>query len=245
MRLEPNRAVRLYEMNWMQVAAYLEHDDRVVVPIGSTEQHAYLSLGTDAILAERVSLDAAEPLGVPVLPALPFGIAPYFATYPGSITLRVSSYLEVVRDILESLAGQGFRRIAVINGHSGNAPAASLIREWICQPRAPRVEVLFHTWCTGEKLVAAGSEFEPDQMHAGWVENYPWTRVKGAQIPSGAKPVLPRELAVNYTADEMRAAAGDGSMGGSYQRPEDELARVWAAAVAEVREVLEAGWLPG
>ncbi len=235
--------MHLYEMNWMQVAGYLEHDDRVVVPIGSTEQHAYLSMGTDAILAERVALDAAEPLGIPVLPALPFGIAPYFVTYPGSISLRVSSYLEVIRDILDSLAGQGFRRIAVVNGHGGNAPAAILIREWICQPREPRVEVLFHTWCTGEKLVAAGSEFETDQMHAGWIENYPWTRVEGAQIPSGSKAVLPREVAVNFSADEMRAAAGDGSMGGSYQRPDNQVAEVWAAAVAEVREVLEAGWL--
>jgi creatinine amidohydrolase len=236
--------MRLYDMNWMQVAAYLEHDDRVVVPFGSTEQHAYLSLGADAILAERVSLDAAEPLGIPVLPVLPFGITPYFATYPGTITLRVSSYLEIVRDILDSLAGQGFRRIAVINGHGGNAPAAGLIREWICRPREPRVEVLFHTWCTGEKLVAAGNEFETEQMHAGWIENHPWTRVEGARMPSGSKPALPREVAVNYTADEMRTAAGDGSMGGSYQRPDDEVAKVWAAAVAEVRELLESGWLP-
>jgi len=236
--------MRLYDMNWMQVAAYLEHDDRVVVPIGSTEQHAYLSLGTDAICAEQVSLDAAEPLGIPVLPVLPFGIAPYFATYPGSITIRVSSYIEIIRDILDSLAGQGFRRIAVINGHGGNAPAANLIRDWICEPRDPRVEVLFHTWCTGEKLVAAGNEFETDQMHAGWVENYPWTRVTGAEMPTGVKPVLPREVAVNYTAAEMRAAAGDGSMGGSYQRPDKEIEKVWAAAVAEVRELLEDGWLP-
>ena len=46
--------MRLHEMNWQAVEAYLQHDDRVVLPIGSTEQHGYLSLGTDAILAERV-----------------------------------------------------------------------------------------------------------------------------------------------------------------------------------------------
>jgi creatinine amidohydrolase/Fe(II)-dependent formamide hydrolase-like protein len=44
-----------------------------VLPLGSTEQHAYLSLATDAILAERVSVEAAEPLDVAVLPALPYG----------------------------------------------------------------------------------------------------------------------------------------------------------------------------
>ncbi|HMB75022.1 MAG TPA: creatininase family protein, partial [Kiloniellaceae bacterium] len=45
----------------MQVEAYLETDDRVAVPLGSTEQHAYLSLSVDAILSERVAAEAADP----------------------------------------------------------------------------------------------------------------------------------------------------------------------------------------
>ena len=43
-------------LNWQQVEAYLAYDDRAVVPLGSTEQHAYLSLSTDSILAERVAV---------------------------------------------------------------------------------------------------------------------------------------------------------------------------------------------
>src|SRR6266576_3115626 len=84
--------MRIFELNWMQLERYLERDDRIVLPLGSTEQHAYLSLGTDAILAERVSVEAAEPLGVPVLPALPYGLTPYFAAFPGSPTLRVDTF---------------------------------------------------------------------------------------------------------------------------------------------------------
>ena len=72
--------MRLDGCTWMQVEEYLRRDDRVVLPVGSTEQHAYLSLGTDTILAERVSVEAAEPLGVLVAPAMPFGIAPGFAS---------------------------------------------------------------------------------------------------------------------------------------------------------------------
>ena len=60
--------MRVHDMNWMQVEEYLRSDDRVVLPLGSTEQHGYLSLGVDVILSERVSVEAAEPLGVPVLP---------------------------------------------------------------------------------------------------------------------------------------------------------------------------------
>ena len=80
--------MRLYDCNWMQVEAYLERDDRIVLPVGSTEQHAYLSLATDLILAERVAVEAAEPLGVLVAPVMPFGIAPGFTAFPGTVTLR-------------------------------------------------------------------------------------------------------------------------------------------------------------
>jgi creatinine amidohydrolase/Fe(II)-dependent formamide hydrolase-like protein len=94
--------VRIRDLNWMQLEEYLEQDDRIVLPVGSTEQHAYLSLETDNILAERASLEAAEPLGVPVLPALAYGVPrsiPITTThrgrrtspgrdYPGSSCLR-------------------------------------------------------------------------------------------------------------------------------------------------------------
>ena len=113
--------MRIYEQNWMQLEAVLRREDRAVLPLGSTEQHAYLSLSTDAILAERVAVEAAEPLGVPVFPALAYGISPYFLVYPGSVSLRVETYLAVVRDILDCIAGSGFRRILLVNGHGGNA----------------------------------------------------------------------------------------------------------------------------
>src|ERR1700684_4390556 len=115
----------------MQIEEYLRHDDRVVVPIGSTEQHGYLSLGTDAILAERVSVEAAEPLGIPVLAVLPFRMAPYFTAFPGSLSLLMSTHIEVILDLLDTLAAQGFRRIAIVNGHGGNNPVQGVVREWV------------------------------------------------------------------------------------------------------------------
>src|ERR687886_852161 len=114
----------------MQLEEYLARDDRIVLPLGSVEQHAYLSLGVDVILSERVSVEAAEPLGVPVLPALPYGLTPYFAAYPGSPTLRTETYVAVLRDVLESLYGQGFRRFLLVNGHGGNDPGGEAAAAW-------------------------------------------------------------------------------------------------------------------
>ena len=53
-----------------------------------------------------MAVEAPEPLGVPVLPSLPYGLTPYFAAYPGSPTLRVGTYLAVVRELLDSLHGR-------------------------------------------------------------------------------------------------------------------------------------------
>src|SRR5881392_3277194 len=81
--------MRISEMNWMMVEEYLKRDDRCVLPLGSTEQHAYLSLSVDSILAERIAVEASEPVGVPVFPVVAYGITPYFRAFPGSITLRL------------------------------------------------------------------------------------------------------------------------------------------------------------
>ena len=70
--------MQIEKLHWKQVEDYLKTDDRCVLPIGSTEQHGLLSLSVDSILSEKVSIDAADPLGVPVFPRLNYGICPYF-----------------------------------------------------------------------------------------------------------------------------------------------------------------------
>jgi creatinine amidohydrolase len=234
--------VRLWDTNWQAIEAYLEDDDRVVVPIGSTEQHGYLSLGTDAILAERVAVEAAEPLGVPVLPVLPFGMAPYFRAFPGSMTLRISTYVEVVRDLLDTLAFQGFRRIAVVNGHGGNAPVQGLVREWLSVPREPRAQVLFTSWYAAPRVAALAESHEPDPTHGGWFENFPWTRLDGVTMPDEGKPTVPREVVAQASWADVRELTGDGSFGGSYALPDEVMAEIWQTGVAEVRELVESGW---
>jgi hypothetical protein len=52
--------VRIRDCNWMKVEEYLRRDDRAVLPLGSTEQHSYLSLSVDSILSEQVAVEAAE-----------------------------------------------------------------------------------------------------------------------------------------------------------------------------------------
>ena len=224
--------MRIRDLNWMQLEEYLARDDRILLPLGSTEQHAYLSLETDNILAERMALEAAEPLGVPVLPVLPYGVTG-FTAFPGSPTLRLNTFAAVVHDILDSLHGQGFHRIVIVNGHSGNTAAHAAVSEWLAEHET--AVVLWHEIWEGRPDEIA-AEIDPDFDHASWSENFPWTRLPGIDVPSERKPPLVRPVGAGPTA--WREALGDGSFGGLYQRPDADVLRVWEAAVEQLRERL-------
>lgn len=230
--------MRVRDLNWFQLEEYLSDDDRIVLPIGSTEQHAYLSLETDNILAGRVAEEAAEPLGVPVLPVLAYGFTPSFGAYPGSPTLRAGTLVAVVQDLLDSLRAQGFRRILIVNGHGGNAPADAARREW--GAAHGDAEVLFHNWWIGPRVWQLVQELDPGASHASWMENFPWTRLDGVELPRERKAPLPQPLP--SAREAMREVAGDGQYGGFYALPDEDVLRIWAAGVEETRELLEHGW---
>ena len=232
--------MRIAEMNWMQVEAQIARDDRGVVPVGSTEQHGYLSLSVDSILAERVAVEAAAPLGVPVFPVLNYGITPYFRSYPGSVSLRLETYHRIVTDVLESLAGVGFKRILFVNGHGGNIPGGSILQEWMNDH--PGVTVKWHNWWNAPKTAAAIDAIDRVASHASWMENFPWTRLAGVTLPAGVKPMIDLARMRLVDAAGVRALLGDGNFGGAYQKPDDDMLKVWRAGVEETREALEGPW---
>ncbi len=232
--------MKISDSNWMQVEEYLKSDDRCVVPLGSTEQHCYLSLSTDSILSERVSLEAAAPLGIPVFPVVAYGLAHHWTAFPGTITLRMETYLGLIGDILDSLAHAGFRRILFVNGHGGNMPALNYARQWLAAN--PNARVLFHNWYAAPRFAAAIREIDRVASHASWLENFAWNRLDGVEMPDGAKSAIDMASLQSLDPGEIRRIAGDGNMGGRYQRPDSEMEAVWAVGVAETRDLLADGW---
>jgi creatinine amidohydrolase len=233
--------LKISEMNWSQVESYLAKDDRAVLPTGSTEQHAQLSLAVDSILAERVSLDAAAAIGVPVFPTVNYGLTPYFMAFPGTVTLKVETFMKVIGDILDSLAAHGFKRIVIVNGHGGNAPAQSLTGEWMAA--RPGVQVKFHNWYNAPKTWKKVKEIDPVASHASWMENFPWTRLANAPAPEGGKQSVEIERIRQLSPQSVRSLLGDGNLGGLYQRQDEEMMALWQVAVDETREVIETGWM--
>jgi len=121
--------MRLEDLNWMDVEKYLQRDDRLMLVLGATEQHAYLSLLTDVKIPLALADSASQATGVLVTPPLNFGSSPYFLAYPGTLSLRVSTLIAAAEDLVRSAYNHGFRRILVLNGHGGNAPARQHLHE--------------------------------------------------------------------------------------------------------------------
>lgn len=232
--------MKISEMNWKHVEEYLKKDDRCVLPLGSTEQHAHLSLSVDSILAERIATEAAEPLGIPVFPALPYGITPYFRAFPGTVTLRVATFVSVVRDLLDGIAGHGFRRILIVNGHGGNAPAQSLVAEWMADHLTTKIKC--HNWWNAPAVWAKVQEIDPVASHASWMENFPWTRLPGVAMPATQKAMSDLSRLRQLNPAEVRAYLVDGNYGGRYQRSDEEMLAIWKVGVEETRALLTEPW---
>jgi creatinine amidohydrolase len=190
-------------------------------------------------LAERVAVEAAEPLGVPVFPAIAYGITPYFRAYPGTVSLRIDTLLAVVRDVLDGLSGSGFRRILIVNGHGGNSAVETLAAEWTAEHHGHRVR--FHNWWNAPATIAKVREIDPQASHASWMESFPWTRIQGVTPPVEQKPMIDFAKLRVLGPVETRATLGDGSFGGYYQRTDDEMNAIWQVAVEETRALI-AGW---
>ena len=227
-------------MNWMQVAEHAAKDDRAVLPLGSTEQHAYLSLAVDAILAERVAVEAAEPLNVPVFPVMSYGFTPNFVDFPGSVTFRLSTYLAVVTDILDGMVRSGFKRIVLVNGHGGNSPAHGAVLEWLDRNRG--VQVKWHNWWNAPKTFEKVKAVDPVASHASWMENFPWTRLEGVTMPGHQKPMMDVARFAQLDPGAKKTLLGDGNYGGLYQRPDTEMLAIWQIAIAETQALIAEGW---
>jgi len=98
----------------------------VFMPIGAIEQHGpHLPVATDLISASWVSQLVAEKLekkGISSVIAPSFVIANsmHHMNFPGSLSIEPRTFIQVLKEQCRAIASQGFRRIALVNGHGGN-----------------------------------------------------------------------------------------------------------------------------
>ena len=166
----------LHLRTWSEVDAYLKKSRGVILPIGSTEQHGPNGMiGTDALTAEAIARGVAEATGALVGPTIAVGMAQHHLGFSGSMTLRPSTLIAVVQDMVQSLARHGFERFYFINGHGGNIATVTAAFSEIYAERslergsnAPSLKCKLRNWWESDKVRALSKELygEAEGSHA-------------------------------------------------------------------------------
>ncbi|MGD8869249.1 MAG: creatininase family protein [Gemmatimonadales bacterium] len=113
------RPLLLAEMTWAEVAEYLQRDQRLIIPIGSCEQHGrHLPLGTDSLMAERLARDLSAEFGVLCAPTLAYGVnAETERDYAGTGSLRRKTLHRVLNDLCAAWEAHGFEEFILITAN--------------------------------------------------------------------------------------------------------------------------------
>jgi creatinine amidohydrolase len=224
--------MRFEDLNWSDIEQYLQTDDRLILVLGSCEQHSQLSLLTDVKIPMALAEAASQKTGVLVAPPLNFGVSTYFLAYPGTLSLRVSTLIALADDLVRSAYRQGFRRILILNGHGGNDPARVQLYETATD--LPDLRLVWYVWWQSHSLQAIAEKHTLKPGHANWMEAFPFTQV--AELSPGEKtpPYVPGLLG----ADEARRVYGDGSFGGAYQADQVIMDELFAALLEDIVSLL-------
>jgi creatinine amidohydrolase len=159
--------MKLQLSTWPEIEAYLEQSQGVVIPIGSTEQHGPTGLiGTDAICPETIAGGMSEA-GILVAPTISYGMAQHHLAFPGSASLRPSTLLALVRDIVQSMAVAGFRKFYFLNGHGGNIATVTAAFSEIWAEASLRqadsgLDMTLANWFMGKRMQALSAELYGD-----------------------------------------------------------------------------------
>jgi creatinine amidohydrolase len=225
--------MRFEELNWSDIENYLRDDDRLILVIGACEQHGYLSQATDVLIPQALADAASQRTGVLVAPSVNYGSSPYFLEYPGTLSLRLSTLMDMIEDILRSAHGQGFRRMLVLNGHGGNDGVRSRLYELANE--LPGLKLAWYAWWQSHGILTIAEKHNLKPAHANWLEAFPFTIV--SELPAGEK--IPPHVAGILGAREARQVYGDGVFGGAYQSDSSVMDEIFSTAVEDILQLLK------
>jgi creatinine amidohydrolase len=162
---EPEPRLGLDELSWIDVAAHLARDPRLIIPIGALEQHGpHLPLGTNVLIARRAAVDLSRELGILRAPTISYGVN--VATdrgYAGTATLSQKTLHRALNELLDTWEGDGIREFILITAHR-HEPHLDALATLITRGARVRVVSLWDVEI-GDLL-----EKQPGPLHAGEAE---------------------------------------------------------------------------
>jgi creatinine amidohydrolase len=225
--------MRFEDLSWFDIEKYLLNDDRLILVLGACEQHGYLSLMSDSKIPLALADAASQQSGVLIAPVVNFGISPYFMDYPGTLSLRSSTYLDLIEDIIQSAHHHGFLRLLILNGHGGNDPARSRLYE--VANKLPRLQMAWYSWWQSRSVETVAVKYGLRSFHAAWIEAFQFNRV--GDLPIGEK--IPPRIPGLVNAKLSRELYQDGVFGGPYQVDDKIMEEVFAASLEDILQLIK------
>ena len=160
--LDKADGIYFQNMTGHDVEERLKKNDIIIIPVGATEYHGKgQAYGEDTFLVTRMAEIVARETGCTVSQPFWFGSHPANVLgMPGTIFIRVETFISFLRDIIAGYWNAGFRKQILINGHGQEYVIPNAIQQFgkICQ--VPAV-IAFVNWPT------AIAPYLKDKEHGG------------------------------------------------------------------------------
>jgi len=210
--VKQNSPRRIKELIPMQIEAILAEDPRLILPVGTTEQHGpHLPLGCDTIFVERMADDLSAEFGVLRAPTVEYGVnVDTERGFIGNASVRKKTLHRMLNDLLASWEATGVKEFILLTAHGADAHQEALATVITAGARVRVVDIFavnLAELLEGQTEAMHGDEVDtsimlhlcPDMVHQELAQDYMMSREQlrryrrgTIKIPSGSAGSLGR-----------------------------------------------------
>jgi len=248
----PAGPILLAELSTPQLADLASSIEMVLIPVGAHEQHGpALPMATDALTAGALSAKAGALLRprVAIAPVIPWGVSWMHLGMTGTISLRETTLIALVEDVVTSLHRHGFMRFLLVNTHGGNIASLQIAADRCCRDLG--VPLVAPVYAYDMIRLAALDVLGEDAIgHGGGDETAAILAVRPDLVDIGELGPRDADMPVRRVQQAMRAAGGSlpvmqhlvspsGASGDSTAASADVGNQILAGAAGQMRNLIE------
>lgn len=180
------RSFLLTDFSWAEVEHHLQHDRRLLVPVGACDQYGpHLPIGSGTLVAEAISAALARDFAILQAPTLHYGVnLPAERAFPGTSGLHEKTLHRLLNDLLASWEDHGFTEFILLTAHNYDPHVEALASVSGTRARVRAIEVLGIDFSEhlegrggpqhgGEVLTSLMLYLHPDKVNLALAEDFP------------------------------------------------------------------------
>ena len=178
-----------------EVEEYLQHNDIIIVPVGTVEMHGGFPLDSETVISEAYALKMAEACDGLVLTGLPYFYAGATASGRGTVQVSIRQGIDYLSAIAHSLLRLGFKRQVYLSFHGpAHMTICPMVRDFFDETGVPilYLDLMMQTTKSGVDLFKSIDSFHAITVGAyklmGRLEDVPLTTAFEHRKPQSCAP---------------------------------------------------------